>query len=66
MTSSTSPNPTHQPEGTDTAEGEQVMGMLGTHVPLSLIMDLAAPAGPHSQEILDSEGQPETTWWVAP
>jgi len=65
MTSSTSPPP-KPTEPNAPAGGEQVMEMLGTHVPISLIMDLAAPAGPHSQEILDSEGQPETTWWVAP
>ena len=33
----------------------RVMGMLAGHLPLSLIMDLAMPAGPHSRELLDAE-----------
>ncbi len=46
--------------------GDQVRGLPSPRVPLSLIMDLAQPAGPQSREILDSEGRPETAWWVAP
>lgn len=46
-----------------TDESEQVMGMLSDHVPLSLIMDLAAPQGPHSDDILDAEGAPDGNWW---
>jgi hypothetical protein len=41
----------------------QVMGMLQEHVPLSLILDLTAPDGPPSAEILAEEGQPTDTWW---
>jgi hypothetical protein len=48
------------------AQAEQVMDLLEEHVPLSLIMDLSAPEGPHSQEILDAEGVPDDQWWVAP
>ena len=49
-------------EATDEAT-EQTKELLEEHVPLSLIMDLTAPDGPHSQEILDAEGAPEQAWW---
>ena len=45
------------------APTEQVKELLEEHVPLSLIMDLTAPGGPHSQDILDAEGAPEQAWW---
>jgi hypothetical protein len=32
-----------------------IMSMLSRHLPFSLIMDLAMPAGPHSQELMDVE-----------
>lgn len=64
MTSTSSAPTESAPESAP--DGETVMEMLGTHVPISLIMDLAERRGPHSQEILDSEGRPESTWWVAP
>ena len=41
-----------------------VMELLSEHVPLSLIVDLTAPTGPDSQNILTSEGVPEHSWWV--
>jgi hypothetical protein len=44
------------PEGT-------AMHLLACGIPLSLIMDLAAPGGPASQEILTAEGCPEDNWW---
>jgi hypothetical protein len=44
-------------------QAEHVMDLLEEHVPLSLIMDLTAPAGPDSREILRSEGEPELRWW---
>jgi len=47
-----------------TSEGEQVMELLSEHVPLSLIMDLATPAGPPSAEILAEEGVPDAEWWA--
>jgi hypothetical protein len=43
---------------------EQVMELLEEHVPLSLLMDLVAPTGPDSQDILDTEGAPEQAWWA--
>jgi hypothetical protein len=43
---------------------EQVMELLEEHVPLSLLMDLVAPTGPDSQDILDTEGVPEHAWWA--
>ncbi|MFN8077648.1 MAG: hypothetical protein U0Q15_19810 [Kineosporiaceae bacterium] len=39
------------------------MDMLAGRLPLSLIMDLAMPAGPHSDELLAEEGEPEDAWW---
>jgi hypothetical protein len=44
-------------------QAEHVMDLLEEHVPLSLIMDLTAPAGPDSREILRAEGEPELHWW---
>ena len=55
-----------QPDPPVTAEREQVMELLEDHVPISLIMDLTVPAGPDSQDILDTEGAPDGTWWLAP
>ncbi|MFP5335025.1 MAG: hypothetical protein ACLGIV_06905 [Actinomycetes bacterium] len=43
-----------------------VMGLLSEKVPLSLLMDLSAPAGPDSEAILDEEGEPEEAWWEQP
>jgi hypothetical protein len=74
-TSPTGSEPTMDP-GQTTAErpgcpfsgdpaDRQVMGMLSQHVPLSLIMDLSAPAGPDSTAICDAEGEPEQPWWDA-
>jgi hypothetical protein len=59
----------HQPvpEGTHAvadAPTQQTKGLLEEHVPLSLIMDLTAPGGPASREILAAEGAPEHAWWV--
>jgi hypothetical protein len=42
---------------------EQTKGLFEDHVPMSLIMDLTPPGGPHSRDILDSEGGPDDAWW---
>ena len=55
-----------QPDPPVTAERERVMELIEEHVPISLIMDLTVPAGPDSQDILDTEGAPDGTWWLAP
>ena len=55
-----------RPDQAVTAESEQTMGLIEGHVPISLIMDLAVPAGPNSQDILDTEGAPDSKWWLAP
>ncbi|GAB3596132.1 hypothetical protein GCM10027446_22540 [Angustibacter peucedani] len=47
----------------DAPAEQQLKGLLEEHVPLSLIMDLTAPGGPPSREILDAEGVPEQAWW---
>ena len=39
-----------------------VMGLLGASLPLSLIMDLAMPAGPHSRELLATEPTDDDAW----
>lgn len=44
-------------------EADSVMGLLAEHVPLALLADLAAPDGPVSQEILETEGLPADAWW---
>jgi hypothetical protein len=44
----------------------QVKELLKEHVPISLLLDLVAPAGPDSQDILDTEGAPEQEWWRQP
>ncbi len=41
---------------------DPVMGLLGAHLPLSLIMDLVMPAGPHSRDLLIAE--PGDTSWL--
>ena len=46
-----------------TSGSTHVLGMLGDHVPLSLLMDLAAPTGPDSVTIHDDEGLPADSWW---
>lgn len=56
------PNVPETTEGDTTAESN-VMELLSERVPLSLIMDLSAPAGPDSEAILDEEGEPDDAWW---
>jgi hypothetical protein len=51
-------------QGPTAADGEdQLKCFLAGRVPISLIMDLAMPGGPHSRELLDDEGLPEVAWW---
>lgn len=51
-------------EAVDDPEADAaVMDLLSEHVPLSLLMDLTAPAGPDSEAILEQEGEPEEAWW---
>ncbi len=46
-------------------QDDPVMDLLGAHLPLSLIMDLAMPAGPHSRDLLTAEPA-DTSWLDAP
>ena len=41
---------------------DPVMGLLGASFPLSLIMDLVMPAGPHSRELLATETADDAAW----
>ena len=41
---------------------DPVMGLLGASLPLSLIMDLVMPAGPHSRELLTAEPAEDGSW----
>jgi hypothetical protein len=41
---------------------DPVMELLGASLPLSLIMDLVMPAGPHSRELLSTEPADDTSW----
>ncbi len=45
---------------------DPVMELLGHHLPLSLIMDLVMPAGPHSGELLAGEPAVDTSWLDRP
>lgn len=45
------------------AAGGAVMQLLAEGVPLTLLADLAAPDGPASQVILETEGLPDDAWW---
>jgi hypothetical protein len=56
----TEPDPSAAlPAGTSAS----VMDLLAEHVPLALLADLAAPDGPVSQAILETEGMPDDAWW---
>ena len=41
---------------------DPVMGLLGASLPISLIMDLVMPAGPHSRELLTTEPVDDGSW----
>lgn len=45
-----------------TGPEDPVMGLLGASLPLSLIMDLVMPAGPHSRELLKAEPVNDASW----
>ena len=45
-----------------TSPEDPVMGLLGASLPLSLIMDLVMPAGPHSRELLTAEPAEDGSW----
>ncbi len=47
----------------DTEASQEVMRLLGEHVPLALLADLAIPSGPESPQILEDEGLPSVAWW---
>ena len=65
MTDQSQPDAEPAGETDVTDEGDaRVMGLLSEHVPLSLLVDLADPEGPASDEILQAEGKPEDAWWV--
>ncbi|MBO0900874.1 hypothetical protein J1G42_11915 [Cellulomonas sp. zg-ZUI222] len=49
--------------GLDAAQHAQEL--LAEHVPLTLLVDLLAPTGQTSEELLAAEGLPEDAWWSA-
>ncbi len=49
--------------GVPAAPVEHVLDLLEDRVPLSLLIDLAAPSGPDSLDILETEGAPAHAWW---
>ncbi|SFK31025.1 hypothetical protein [Cellulomonas sp. KH9] len=49
--------------GLDAAQHAQEL--LAEHVPLTLLVDLLAPTGQTSEELLVAEGLPEDEWWSA-
>jgi hypothetical protein len=40
------------------------MTWLDSHLPLTLIMDLVMPYGPHSRELLTAEPAPAASRWI--
>ncbi|QTE30417.1 hypothetical protein [Pengzhenrongella sicca] len=47
--------------------GDEVMSLLAEHIPLALLVDLAAaPSDRASTEILRAEGLPDEAWWEQP
>lgn len=42
------------------------MAWLDGHLPLTLLMDLSMPDGPHSAELLAAEPGPDVAWWRRP
>ena len=63
------PHPDPPPGTTDPEDGGEdraaadMMRLLGEHVPLTLLADLAERDGPPSPGILEKEGLPEVAWW---
>lgn len=63
------PHPDPDPDASDPAGGgeeqaaAEMMRLLGEHVPLALLADLADRDGPPSPVILEDEGLPEDAWW---
>lgn len=47
----------------DLDPGHHTQELLEEHVPLTLLVDLLAPTGDTSRELLEAEGLPEETWW---
>jgi len=47
--------------GVDAARHAQEL--LAEHVPLTLLVDLMAPTGETSAELLEKEGLPDDPWW---
>jgi hypothetical protein len=55
---------TSDPEaGSEERTAAEMMRLLGEHVPLALLADLAERDGPPSPVILENEGLPEVAWW---
>lgn len=48
----------------DEEQSRVAQELLAEHVPLALLVDLVAPVV-SSEEILETEGLPEETWWEA-
>jgi len=50
--------------GVDAAQHAQEL--LAEHVPLTLLVDLLAPTGQSSDDLLAAEGLPDDAWWTPP
>lgn len=63
------PHPDPDPDTSDPEGGgeekatAEMMRLLGGHVPLALLADLAERDGPPSPVILEDEGLPDVAWW---
>ena len=49
--------------GPEERTAAEMMRLLGEHVPLALLADLAERDGPPSPVILEKEGLPDVAWW---
>ncbi|MGN6523059.1 MAG: hypothetical protein ACTHMZ_07675 [Actinomycetes bacterium] len=50
--------------GATQTPSDRAMQLLGAHIPLALLVDLAAEPPIDSRELLASEGHPDTSWWL--
>lgn len=72
-TSPPGPEPRREPEPRPADAGSAAdepdpaeMDLLRAGVPLSLLLDLAEPEGPHSRELLEHETAPDSIWYRTP
>lgn len=58
--------PDDDPTAPDPEATAQTRELLAEHVPLTLLVDLMAPATADSEALVDDEGLPDEEWWAEP